>query len=88
MLVLGRAQPVRALVEQRVGVRGGEELLPPVHVEVVQPVRDVGEDAVDVEDRQRACALGCCAHPNSRTGLTMSAIATMTENPRKTITKT
>ncbi len=41
-----------ALGQQRVGVGLGEESVPPVPVQVVQPMPDVGDDSVDVEDRE------------------------------------
>ena len=51
-----------ALGQQRVGVRLGEESVPAMPVQVMQPVPDVGDDAVDVEDREHT------RHPSSRTG--------------------
>ena len=69
VVALRLTQPLGPLLQERVGVGGTEEPLPAVGVEVVQSVRDVGQDAVDVEHRERQFA-----HPNSFTGLMMSAI--------------
>ena len=71
VLGLGGAQPVGALLEQRVAVRGEEERVPALRagLQVVQAVPDVGEHAVDVEDGERpaARALGPqpCSSPHS-----------------------